>query len=97
MSHEREQLQDLLRSEGWRIFADVAQREWGAGGERFQLAVEQAASKADAESAAYLRMVIFAKKEVERLLAWPTERIHALKAKEDVTDTLQPSRRGVGL
>lgn len=96
VSNELEQLQDLVRSEGWRVFTEFAAKEWGGAGQRFQFAVEQAAQKADAESAAYLRMVILSKKEVERLLAWPTERIHTLKAKDTTTDGYQP-RRGTGL
>lgn len=91
-------LQDGLTSPFWLAFKAHADKEWGTGGVRFQQAVTQAATKGDAESVAYLRMVVLTQQEVARLLAWPAERVSQMKTQALASmGGLVGSRRGPGL
>ena len=95
MDNEYEHLLDGVNSEFWAWMKAHKDKEWGIGGERYHQAVTRAAEKGDAESAAFLRMVLFAKTEIDRLFAAPVERIQTLKHGRDITSTA--SRRGPGL
>jgi hypothetical protein len=92
---EHEILTDGLNSDFWRWLQAQKDREWGVGGQRYHQAVTRAAEKADAESATFLRMVLFAKTEIDRLFAAPQERLTTLRHGRDTTTTT--SRRGPGL
>lgn len=96
MSNELEQLTDGVTSEFWRWFLAHKEREWGIGGQRYEQAVLTAASKQDAESVAFLRMVLFARTEIERLCAAPAERLNVLKHTRP-DGVASASRRGPGL
>lgn len=96
-THERETLTEGLESSFWRWFRDHTQQEWGVGGVRYAAAVKRAAEKGDAEAVAYLRMVVFAQSEIERLFAYPTERLQQLRGQLRRPDELTASRRGPGL
>lgn len=77
---ERESLESLTQSDGWRAFTAYVQSEWGSGGRAFVDAVTNAADNtSDASATAHLRQIIVAQKIVQRLMQWPDERIKQLK------------------
>lgn len=78
---ERENLDALINSDGWRTFTDYVTSEWGPGGRAFISAVTGAANGTDSATAmAHLQQIIVAQKEIQKVLAWPEERLKALKA-----------------
>jgi hypothetical protein len=96
MDNEREELEALTRSEGWKMFQSYVESEWGPGGRAFIDAVTKAAdNKADADATAFLRQIIVAQKQIQRLVKWPEERLGALKQPELVAaGPVDYSRRG---
>lgn len=95
-SKEREDLDALIASDGWRVFTAYVAGEWGSGGRRFEHAVQQCADNPnDADATAKLRQVMVAKREIETLLKWPHERLKALQSPELVAASpLDYGRRG---
>lgn len=80
---ERENLEALTQSDGWRTFTDYVNAEWGPGGRAFIDAVTGAANGTDNGTAmAHLQQIITAQKLIQRLMQWPEERLKALKAPE---------------
>lgn len=78
---ERENLESLTQSDGWRVFTDYVNGEWGPGGRAFTDAVTEAADNTnDANATAHLRQIITAQKLIQRLMVWPEERLKQLKA-----------------
>lgn len=96
MDSEREDLEALTTSDGWKRFQSYVESEWGAGGRAFIDAVTKAAdNKSDADATAFLRQIIVAQKQIQRLVAWPEERLKTLKPEELVSTGPQDySRRG---
>jgi hypothetical protein len=94
---ERESLQDGLHSPFWQWFQTHKEKEWGVGGARYEQAVKLAAEKQDADSVAMLRMVLFARNEIERLFQAPYERLNGLRHADRTDTALGASRRGPGL
>ena len=100
MSNEREELDVLMASEGWKLFCANVAREWGTtegGGVRFMNAVRDAAAEgSDQNATAKLRQITVAQREIHRLLEWVPERVKALKAMNPLeSDRLAlMSRRG---
>jgi hypothetical protein len=97
---EQTAITDGLASPFWALFRTHAEAEWGQGGNRFALAVKQAAEKQGVDAVQYLRMVLFAQQEIQRLLQWPVEM--AAQAKHTAPDggfvrAMLGSRRGPGL
>lgn len=90
---EREELEAGIASGFWAAFRQHAEREWGAGGERYRQAVQNAASMKDEHAVHTLRMIIFTQQEIERLFAWPKERLAQLTRHAPNPDGYQ-SRRG---
>jgi hypothetical protein len=90
-------LRDGLTGRFWNLFRDHVLQEWGASGLRYQQAVEQAALKTSDGAVDMLRATLFAKKEIERLLAWPDERISQLQQVAKQAGPQGVSRRGPGL
>jgi hypothetical protein len=91
---EREELEAGLASGFWLLFKQHAEQEWGPAGERYTQAVQQAAEMKDENAMHTLRMVIFAQREMQRLLAWPAERLNRLKGHNLVAPEGYQSRRG---
>lgn len=91
---EREELEALTASEGWRTFAAHVAREWGTeegGGARFLNAVRAAASeRADSDATEKLRQIVVAQREVHNVMAWPERRLKELTAR-----ALQPMERSL--
>lgn len=80
---ERENLESLTQSDGWRTFTDHVNAEWGPGGRAFIEAVTGAANSTDhATAMAHLQQIITAQKLIQRLMVWPDERLKQLKAPE---------------
>lgn len=95
-STEREDLDALTRSDGWRLFSEYCLSEWGPAGTRFHSAVKTAADHTnDADATAQLRQIIVAQREIQKLLAWPAERLKYLTQSEPELATGRDySRRG---
>ncbi|MCR4338503.1 MAG: hypothetical protein NUW01_01305 [Gemmatimonadaceae bacterium] len=73
---EREDLEALIASAGWKRFAFHALSEWDS---KFAEHAARAANITDDKLAIdRLRQVIAIQQEVKRLLAWPGERLSAL-------------------
>lgn len=90
---ERDDLEGLLQHPGWARYQQMVQREWGPSGERYQQAVELAASKADPDlTRDSLKVIILTHKEIKRLLALPVERVQHLT--HATAPVLSVSRRG---
>ena len=93
--NERENLEALVASDGWKTFAAYVGQEWGAGGRAFLDATTKAADqKADADAMAYLRQIIVAQREIQKLVKWPEERLKQLEPIEYATASRDYSRRG---
>ena len=90
---EQDDLENLLKSPGWLRLGEYVQKTWG---DQLGQYVTQATGDADDTMALNkLRQVVAAKNAVERLLAWPAERLRHLA--ESVAREHQPeslSRRG---
>lgn len=77
---ERENLDALTNSDGWRTFTNYVNSEWGPGGRAFTDAVTTAANGTDnATAMAHLQQIITAQKLIQRLMQWPEERLKTLK------------------
>lgn len=100
MDNEREELEALIGSDGWRLFCANVAKEWGTsegGGQRFMNAVRDAAAQtSDADATAKLRQITVAQREIHRLLQWLPERLATLKAAqpEKADHLVLLSRRG---
>ena len=87
---EREDLDALVRSDGWRVFCRYVEGEWGNGGQRFVQGVQLAANDPNLGTDK-LRQVIVAQREIQSLCAWPERRVKELSKPELVA---LGSRRG---
>ncbi len=74
LSHEREVLEELLRSEGWQVFVARCESEWGGVG--FFARVGMALGTNDPTA---VKVVHSTALEVGRALAWPKQRVLHLK------------------
>ena len=97
MADELEAWTDFLHSEGWRLFTERCQREWGPSGLRFQQSVREAAAKKDGAAEA-LTLVLAVQEQLVALLAFPKERWDGLRnQRRSELAVVAPSRRGPGL
>jgi hypothetical protein len=95
MNPEQEALDELVKSPGWRVFTDYVNGEWGPAGRAFVKAVADCADHpSDADATSKLRQVIAAQKVVNRMLAWPDERLKQIAQPELVAAAADYSRRG---
>ena len=78
VSAEREALQELIGTDGWRAFCAHALREWQGVG--YVARMGTALAKDDAIAP---RVVHRTAEEVQRLLQWPTDRVLELKGVVD--------------
>ena len=93
--NEREALEALVQDEGWRLFRRHVLAEWGPGGRQFIDATTKAAdTKADADAVAFLRQIIVAQREIQRVVQWPEEQVKRLKESELQPVGVALSRRG---
>ena len=78
MTTIREDLDNLVKSPGWKRLKAWAQSEWS---DRLLTHTEQAANTADdVQALNKLRQVIAARRAVEMVLGWPDEQIKRLDA-----------------
>ena len=71
--NERQALDDLLRSDGWRLFERAVSDYWTT--HLTQHVAACANEKDDVTALQLLRQVVAAKKAVDQMLAWPKERL----------------------
>lgn len=99
-SNELEQFTDFLNSEGWRLFGEHCQREWGPSGLKFQSAVRDAAAQKEG-GAQQLQLVLKVQEELIALLSYPKQRHEQLRAAKQAQVLASVggnlSRRGPGL
>ena len=94
---ELEALDQLVNSDGWKIFTQVISREWGTsegGGAFFVDAVAKAVKAQDRDATDHLRQICAAQREVQRVLTWPHKRLADLKKGDPKTTPPVMSRRG---
>ena len=99
---EREDLDQLVRSDGWRRFLAHVEQEWGTkergGGVRFANATYNAASESsEADALSKLRQICVAQREIHALIAWVEGRLKdATKADQELVAVgpIDYSRRG---
>lgn len=94
---EREALQALIESDGWKMFAAFVGKQWGdseGNGERFLHAVSKASTASDADAIAHLRQIIVAQREVQLAIRWPSDRLQQLQKASQGPGQTHPSRRG---
>lgn len=92
-SDEREDLEALVASPGWRLFVVYMMHDFD---ERFCTGVESIAAKDPTDATAMVRVRAFvAQREDRRMLkAWPEDRIKTLKRGEQHRTTDTHRRRG---
>ena len=95
-------LEDLLSHQGWSVLLDHAEQEWGKVGFAEKIAKTLGAPKATAEARELalhqLEQATVTQREIWRLLNWPAEQIHLLRAKQkEALLAGTGSRRGPGL
>lgn len=91
-ANERTALDDLIRSDGWRLFETVQTEYW-----RDTLSHHVAACANETDDAAALnklRQVVAAQQAVARVLAWPKERLRLVTPSPE-RETVTLSRGGV--
>lgn len=94
-SREKEALDHLVSSEGWKLFTDEVARSWGASegnGERFLQAVQAASRANDPDALAQLRQIIVAQREIHAMVSFPALRLKQLQTPQP--SVTQFSRRG---
>jgi hypothetical protein len=95
MSDEKEDLSALLRSTGWLRFARHIEKEWT---DKFGAHVAAAVGDSDdAVALQKLRQITVAKREIERAMRWPKDRIAELDrsaANQELEHSQPLSRRG---
>jgi hypothetical protein len=91
-------LNDLLSSEGWRIFKESAAVEWGPGGygRRMQEALSTVPHGPDRpyELARIAEQVDATARAVEQIVAWPSEEVRRRAAPKQRAGVLDHLRRG---
>lgn len=80
---ELEELESLLASPGWRNFLRYSQADWGP--ETYRRKVQQALGLVPDRPRAedHVLQIEAAARAVERLLAWPEQRVRELRAKQE--------------
>lgn len=95
MASEQEDLDQLVRSQGWLRFKQFVSKEWGDQLEQHLLAA--ANDREDSIALQKIRQVLAAKREIDRMVLWPTERLSTLELAKQSRETAQSvplSRRG---
>lgn len=93
---EREDLDQLVNSAGWRRFCEVVTRDWGTlesgGGAFFTRAVaDSIKDTADTTVLNHLRQITASQREIHKVMMWPRLRLQQLTPAAPVAS---PSRRG---
>jgi hypothetical protein len=95
MATEKEDLDQLIHTNGWLRFAQHLEREWA---DRFQQLVRTAISDPnDTTALRKLQQVVVAKEAIEASVKWPSQRIAELERAEQArteANQFTMSRRG---
>jgi hypothetical protein len=92
---ELEALDHLVHSEGWRVFREMVNKDWGPAGERYISAVNNTMRVGDEVSAVQqMRQVIVAQREISAVMQMPETRLKQLKQAEQRPELVGQSRRG---
>lgn len=91
MSDEREDLEHLLNHPGWLRVGQFAHQEFAG---QMLGHVEAAANAEDAQALSHLRQIIAGKRAVEKLMAWPAERLRQLNDQRQQAATVSLGRGG---
>lgn len=75
LAHEREVLEDMLRSEGWRVFVQRVADEWKGDGYHARMG----AALQDTADPLSPRVIHRTSIEMERMCQWPVTRVRDLK------------------
>jgi len=89
---EREDLDQLVNSAGWKRFMDMVEQDWGRGSDRFLEAVTNAAKGDNVHLQDHLRQILAAQREVMAVIQKPVTRLKQLQQPAFVT--VGQSRRG---
>lgn len=95
MNDLRSDLSTLLESSGWKVFSAYVESEWGAGGTRFESFLNTFADsrQEDPMVLQQIRQIAVARREILRLMKWPTEELAKLRERAKDHEP-QMSRRG---
>lgn len=90
-------LDDLLRSDGWRVYASAMRARWSA--EQYEAEVRNAMAEAGAgtDVTGVIGQINATYKGMRDMLTWPDARMRALKAgpkTKGMVDVFSPWRRG---
>jgi len=92
---EFEDLDQLVHSQGWLRFQNFVSKEWG---DQLQQHLLTAANdREDTIALQKIRQVLAAKREIDRMVAWPQERLQQIEQaaeKRELAQTVPLSRRG---
>lgn len=91
----RDALTGLVESPGWALFREMVQREWADGGRRYESELDRLANDEPEQAAAtvrHMQQIAVARREILKLLRWPSEELKKLAEKEPQLVAL--SRRG---
>lgn len=97
---EQDELENGLTSGFWRRFTAFAEQEWGPAGMTYQDAIKRAVQGpvgTEADAVQRLKVVAAQQAAVQRLLAWPADRVAQLKQQAWRESAGPGSRRGPGL
>ncbi len=98
--NEQDELESGLQSRFWGRLRAFADREWGPSGETYQQLLRKATQGpvgSEQDAVHRLKVVMAQHDAIQRLLAWPGERVAMLKRKTLGEATVSKSRRGAGL
>lgn len=81
MSDVKGNLEQLIDSPGWQAFTAFVTGEWGAGGRRFESTIDKFADsrEEDRHVLDQIRQIAVARREILRLIQWPSEELARLK------------------
>lgn len=91
---ELEALDHLIHSDGWRVFTDMVNKDWGPQGARFMESVTNAARGDDRNAVGILRQIIASQREIQYVLGMPEQRLRLLKQADAKPELVGQSRRG---
>jgi hypothetical protein len=93
-NQELEALDQLVNSEGWRVFRAMVEKDWGPQGARFVEGVTNAAKGDDLNAMGILRQILASQREIQYVLNMPVNRLKLLKQHTQTPELVGQSRRG---
>lgn len=94
---ELEELEALVASEGWRLFSEHCQADWGPAAYRravqAALGLVPSSQRANEEANRTVLQIEASAREVEKIVGWPASRIRELRAKLEQPAPANPYAR----